>query len=143
MLDSVKLLSGFLIVGTTLFSACKSYETTPSDRVSLSLNQSARLGSDVTIRADSIQDSRCPTGALCIWAGQAKVKLLLATTSDSSIVRLTLGADINGTSKQRPDSTGVTLNNATYKVILREVTPYPTLDAPGRAKTAVVQVTKI
>ncbi|MFD2933188.1 hypothetical protein ACFS25_05300 [Spirosoma flavum] len=136
----MKQLSGFLIVGTVLFSACKSSETTPSDRVSVSLHQSARLGADIVVRADSIQDSRCPTGVTCIWAGEAKVKLLLSNGKDSSTVRLTVGASLNS---KRLDSTNVSLTNSVYKVILREVNPYPTATPSSQPQTAVVQVTKI
>ncbi|MCX6217413.1 hypothetical protein [Spirosoma sp.] len=138
----MKRFSGFLIVGTILFSACKSNETTPTDSISLALHQSGRLGSDIVIRADSIQDSRCPADVNCIWAGQAKVKLLLKKDSDSTAVRLSLGADPGSTTK-RPDSTTVSLKSETYKVILREVNPTPTLSNDNQPKTAVVQVTKI
>ncbi|ADB37114.1 hypothetical protein [Spirosoma linguale] len=140
----MKRFSGFLIVGTILFFACKSNETSPADSISLALHQSGRLGSDVVVRADSIQDSRCPSdpNVSCIWAGQAKVKLLLKKDSDSTAVRLLLGADPGSTNK-RPDSTTVSLKSETYKVVLREVTPLPTLSNGNQPKTAVVQVTKI
>ncbi|SFD93231.1 hypothetical protein [Spirosoma endophyticum] len=140
MVDSVKLLSGFLIVGTTLFSACTSSETTPSGRVSLGLNQSARLGPDVTIRIDSIQDGRCPTGLTCIWAGEAKVKLLLSNATASTPVRLTLGRSFNAS---RLDSTDVTLGSTVYKVILNGVNPYPSYPPTNEPQVALVQVTKI
>ncbi|RYF57280.1 MAG: hypothetical protein EOO39_35635 [Cytophagaceae bacterium] len=138
----MKQLSGLLILGALLFSACKSSETTPSDSISIGLHQSGRLGSDVVVRADSIEDSRCPANATCIWAGQAKVKLLLSKNSDSTAVRLSLGADPGSTNK-RPDSTTVSLRNETYKVILREVNPYPDLNKIGQPQTAVVQVSKL
>jgi hypothetical protein len=133
MLNTMKRLSGFLIVGTLLFSACKSSETTPTDSISLGLHQSGRLGSEVVVRVDSIQDSRCPPGGVCIWAGETKVKLLLSTSTDSSAVSLTLGV---GNNTKRTDSTGVTLSNQPYKVVLRAVGPYP-------AQTATVQVAKL
>lgn len=142
MLKSLKQLSGLLILGALLFSACKSSETTPSDSISVGLHQSGRLGSDVVVRADSIQDSRCPINAACIWAGQAKVNLLVSKNSDSTAVRLSLGAEPGSTNK-RPDSTTVSLKNETYKVILREVNPYPGSTSTTQPQTAVVQVTKL
>ncbi|GAB4026522.1 hypothetical protein GCM10028773_55420 [Spirosoma koreense] len=81
--------------------------------------------------------------ANCIWAGQARVKLMVSTATDSSAVRVALGADPGPSTNKRPDSTGVTLSNAVYKVILREVTPYPSTSSTGQPKTAVVQVTKL
>ncbi|WP_097130655.1 hypothetical protein [Spirosoma fluviale] len=136
----MKRFSGFLIVGTILFSACKSNETTPTESISLGLHQSGRLGSEVVVRVDSIQDGRCPMDLNCIWAGQAKVKLLLSKGTDSKFARLLLGPD---GSNKRPDSTTVSLKNERYKVILREINPYPSLANQGKPQTAVVQVTKI
>ncbi|MVM28936.1 hypothetical protein GO755_02745 [Spirosoma sp. HMF4905] len=143
MLDSVKWFSGFLIVGATLFSSCKSSDSQPTDLVSVGLHQSARLASEVVVRVDSIQDSRCPTGATCVWAGQAKVKMLLSKDKDSTAVSLILGPSLKADSTKRIDSTNVTLSNQAYKVILRDVYPYPTVSTQGQPQAAVVQVTKI
>ncbi|GAB4042793.1 hypothetical protein [Spirosoma litoris] len=134
----MKWLSGFLIVGTTLFSACKSSDATPYPSVSVGLHQSARIGTTVIVRADSIQDSRCPTGLVCIWGGEAKVKLLLSTATDSSAVRLKLGAGAN-----RTDSTTTVLDNTMYKVLLLGVNPYPSYPSTNEAQTATVQLTKL
>ena len=142
MIQLIKPISGLFIVGVILFSACKSSETNPTDRVSIGLHQSARLGSDVVVRVDSIQDSRCPVNVYCVWQGVAKAKLRLSKDSDSSIVRLMLGA-YPANKPKRADSTGVTLHNQLYKVILREVNPYPGTSANGQPQTAIVQVTKI
>ncbi|WP_338870545.1 hypothetical protein WBJ53_23050 [Spirosoma sp. SC4-14] len=144
MFDYTKRLAGLLIVGTVFFTACNSSsETTPTDRVSLGIHQSGRVGTDVAVRVDSIQDSRCPMDANCIWAGEAKVKLLLANDSDSTTVRLAIGAGIKPSDPDRRDSTGVLLGNSTYKVLLREVNPYPSTSTVGQPQTAVVQVTKL
>lgn len=142
MLHVMNYLSGLLIVGSLFFSACKSSDTTPSDSISVGLYQSGRLGSAIVVRVDSIQDSRCPFNADCIWAGQAKVKLLLTKNSDSAVVRLSLGAD-PGSTNRRPDSTSVSLMNERYKVILREVNPYPGSLSTPQPQTAVVQVSKL
>lgn len=142
MLQFKKTLSGLLFVGTFVFAACQHANTDPTDQVSLGLHQSARIGTDVTVRVDSIQESRCPANATCIWAGQAKVKMLLSANQDSTTVRLSLGADPGSTNK-RPDSTNVTLSSQTYKVILREVNPYPGTQSGNQPQTAVVQVTKL
>ncbi|QJW90959.1 hypothetical protein HNV11_17035 [Spirosoma taeanense] len=144
MLPFAKRTAGFLIAGTAFFFACQSASTpAPTDYVSLKLNQSARLASDVVVRVDSIQDSRCPTGTTCIWAGQAWVNMLLSAGNDASTVRLALGPDAREGYAKRLDSTNVSLNSKTYKVILREVNPYPTASTVGEPQTAVIQVTKL
>ena len=149
MFYSMKGLSGFLVVGALLFSAFKSSEITPSDSISLGLHQSGRLDSGVVVRLDSIQDSRCPTGATCIWAGQATVKLLLSKSPDSTTVLLSLGPPIKQDNAESPYSTTVSLNNQCYKVILQEVTPFPNVLARDQfqmtiaSRMAVVQVTTL
>lgn len=57
-----------------------------------------RLGTTIEIPDDSTRvqftdvtsDSRCPTGAQCVWAGEA---VLLFTVGSNQQVTLTLGAD--------------------------------------------------
>ena len=142
MQHSMKRLSGLLVIGALLFSACKSSDTSPSDSISIGLHQSGRLGSDVVVRADSIQDSRCPLTVNCIWAGQAKVNLLVSKGTDSTTVHLSIGGNLDSTNK-RPDSTTVSLKNEPYKVILRAVNPYPRESFASQPKTAVVQVSKL
>lgn len=145
MLSFTKQIAGVFIIGSVLFAACRSSDSgkMPSDQVSLGLHQSARIGADVAVRADSIQDSRCPLDANCIWAGQAKVKLHLSKDTDSKSVGLILEPGASKDPAKRKDSTHVTLAGSAYKVILREVTPYPSRATEGQPQTAVVQVTKL
>ncbi|WP_020602133.1 hypothetical protein [Spirosoma spitsbergense] len=143
MVQLTKQLSGLLIVGTLCFAACKSSETVPTNSVSLGMNQSARLSSGVAVRVDSIQDSRCPVGVTCVWAGQAKVKMLLSKDSDSTMVSLILEPGVMAGSPKRLDSTNVSLSSETYKVILKDVNPYPTTTNQSLPKSAVVEVTKV
>ena len=143
MISLIKNGFGLFLAGITLFLSCKSSETPPTDRVSVGLHQSARLSSEVVVRVDSIQDSRCPTGAYCIWAGMVRVKLLLSTANDSSVVQLSLGSYPSPNPPKRPDSTNATLDNSIYKVILRGVTAYPGYPSTNEPQMAIVQVTKI
>lgn len=142
MLHVAKQLSGLLIAGTTFFFACKSSDTAPTASVSLGLNQSARLSTGVMVQVDSIQDSRCPLNAYCIWAGQAKVRLQVSKNQDAKTLQLALGPDPNGSYKNRLDSTTVVLSHEAYKVILKSVTPYPGSANPGQLQKAEVEVTR-
>ncbi|MBN8826034.1 MULTISPECIES: hypothetical protein [unclassified Spirosoma] len=132
----------FLIIGTIVFSACQSNDTLPANQVSVRLHQSARLSSDIIVRVDSIWDGRCPnsTSFSCLTAGSVTVKLLLSKSVDSSAVRLTLGYyDKNN----RLDSTKVTLSSQAYKVVLKDVTPYPTSFMPDPTQKAIVEVARL
>jgi len=133
----------FLFLVAVFFAACKPSATTPADTIAVRLRQSGLLASEVVVRVDSIQDSRCPTGTTCVWAGQARVTLLLSKNMDSTTVRLALEPGINQDKAARSDSTSVSLNSEQFNVILRDVTPYPTVPAQNQTPTAVVQVTRL
>lgn len=138
-------IAAFLIAALPLVYACKTTDNiTPTNRATLSAYQSARLQNDVTVRVDSLKESRCPEGAACIWSGNAVVKATLSKDTDQKQVRLVLGIDnVNGT-WQKADSTGVVLAGATYKVVLRDVTPYPSIIKPSPAPTqAIIEVSKL
>lgn len=145
MRASLPFFSASLLIGLTIFAACKSDETLPVDRVQLATNQSGRLASGVTVRVDTIQDSRCPQGGdiVCIWEGNAVVSAVLSKDVDSKRVRLVLGDDFGDINNKRPDSTGVSVGGGTYKVILRDVTPFPTGNQPVGTKQALIQITQL
>ncbi len=114
------------------------------DRATLVVNQSAQLASGVVVRVDSIFDNRCPINAQCITAGQASAKLLVSKGSDQTVARLIVGRpNIVGRGIIYQDSTGARLGGQTYKIILRDVVPFPTLEPTGQTKRAVVQVTGV
>ncbi|MBA4072914.1 MAG: hypothetical protein C0497_13905 [Gemmatimonas sp.] len=77
-----------------LLIACGSSGTEPQ----LGENIEIRLGATIEIPDDTTRvqftdvtsDSRCPTGAQCVWAGEA---VALFTVGGSQQVSLTLGAD--------------------------------------------------
>lgn len=130
-----------LLTGGVLFvMACQQSGTSPAELVSLQRNQSARLSSDVTVRIDSIMDSRCPINVNCIWAGQASVALTLSKENATAATHLILGAST--AAGKRADSTTVLLASQTYIVILRNVTPYPGTGTTGQMQQAVVQVNR-
>ncbi|RYF70606.1 MAG: hypothetical protein EOO39_15390 [Cytophagaceae bacterium] len=145
MTFSQKVIAAFLFAVLPVAYACKTSEVALTNRVALKAYQYARLQNDVTVRVDSLNDSRCPLGANCIWAGSTFVKATLTKDADQKQVRLALGPDtVPGGSQQKSDSVGVILSGATYKVILRDVTPYPSLDQPSSPATqAIIEVTKL
>jgi hypothetical protein len=141
MIPSQKQTIGLLVAVALFILGCKPSETTPAatDRIALGASQSARLGSNVSVRVHVIQDSRCPANLTCIWGGEAKVSLALSKSGDSHTLELILGRS----GAKRSDSTQIALSGKTYKVILREVNPYPVSPATGPPPTAVIQVTKL
>jgi hypothetical protein len=74
-----------------------------------------------------MEDSRCPEGVNCIWAGNAKVKLVITSYRMGS---KTVELNTNGGQK------GDQLDG--YAINLESVTPYPKADKPiGKASYRV------
>lgn len=66
------------------------------------------------------EDSRCPQGTQCIWAGVAVANVeFMSTTSRPMILQLST-AEVNGKNYHKTQS----FNG--YNITLKEVTPYPT-----------------
>lgn len=74
--------------------------------------QDAQSGTPVSIAFESVEeDSRCPEGANCIWAGRAVVRL----TVNGSPVKVTEG--------MIPDSAQPVWGN--YRFVMQSLEPYP------------------
>lgn len=87
---------------------------TPFD---LGVGKTARSddGLNITFNAVS-EDSRCPEGTTCMWAGKVVANITIADSSGSQTHNFTMeGKTKNPTTKRFGD----------YKVSLSEVSPYP------------------
>lgn len=96
----------------------------PNQEFSLAQGQSVRIGdggSEVELAVTVLSESRCPTDVDCIWGGQANVKAELRGGSGATQnAALCLGVCTN-------DSAAVLLNATPYWLVLKAVTPYPSL----------------
>ena len=64
----------------------------PNDRTSrVRLGQVAGLGQVRVVPQQILEDSRCPSGAQCPWAGQLRVRALVDTPLGDHLRTLTLG----------------------------------------------------
>lgn len=97
------------------------------------------VGGPVSCTLTSVQDSRCPSGGQCIWAGYAAVAVELTdATASPQTARISLHyKDLPNYSL---DSVAVTLNQQAYWLRLLDVTPYPSLSGSGQTKTAVLRL---
>lgn len=96
-------------------------EPTPSkaqlgERFTLGVGEVAEVINDgLRVRLDSVpEDSRCPKNAVCIWEGNARVRL---TLTKSSLPQQQLELNTNTEPKIAPYQN--------YRVQLIEVSPYP------------------
>jgi hypothetical protein len=90
----------------------------------LAFNQKATITDELTGERlevkfeDLIVDSRCPTGALCIWAGAVTIELLINKTKKIQITHYP--GSIHDTIRMT--------DNGNYNIALIEVDPYPILN---------------
>lgn len=70
--------------------------------------------SETTFRIDDLNDSRCPTGGTCIWAGMVQIDIVFDSQTTDTL-RL-------NTDNMQLD----TIGNYIFQIM--EVTPYPELD---------------
>lgn len=92
-------------------------------------------GAKLTIKfLEVIEDSRCPRDVNCIWAGNAKVKLLVSKGKKrSQEVELNTGIE------------PTTVSVFGYEVSIKELTPYPDTSKPSNdvpAARILVKTTK-
>lgn len=87
-----------------------------SDDVSVALYSCQDKATEPYICFDSlIEDSRCPKGMTCVWAGTVLIKVSFHEGSNIHPFKIFLGKD-------------TTING--YKIIFTDLTPYPDMDKP-------------
>lgn len=119
----IALLSGML------FSSCNNDDIQPISN--FQLGESFELAFDETAHcvcgdlsvtfADVVGESRCPIGAVCVWQGQAEVKINLKHEGNLHVFSLISQA---GNRELARDTIG------NLVVELLDVKPYPILDQP-------------
>jgi hypothetical protein len=110
----------FIVVGLlTLFMiGCKlSSENYRTIKVSTEVNQIEQVAEDLSITVKGVNDSRCPYGCQCIWAGEVKVLITIKDNISSIDTSLVLPS--------RPR-----LQFTNYNIVLESVKPYPICNDP-------------
>lgn len=101
------------IICFTLIAGCKS---TPEQyyryNVDAKPNKVSRIANQLSLTVSKIEDSRCPEGCDCVWAGEVKVYLELNENGERLNTCLAL-----------PSHPNVQFNQ--YKIELKDVDPYP------------------
>ena len=136
------LLSGGLITCKTSGSAAGQHvrlpagKAAPSQIVRLPYQKATTLpttGGRVQATLTEVDDSRCPQGTTCVWAGKVTVSLAVTDAATTRTLRFTIAP-------QQVDSTQLTLNKKAYWLRLLGVTPYPSDTNGGEAKVATVRL---
>lgn len=112
------------IVTIAIVASCKKENKSNQPNPQISINKcssdilSPKYGTFKICYDSLIAESRCPTGAVCIWEGAAEVKLSLHKGSD--VISFKLATINNATLGLKKDTTisGIT-------IALEDVSPYP------------------
>jgi hypothetical protein len=90
-------------------------------------------GDEIKIEAVSIEEARCPEDVQCISAGYVRVSFRI-TTASQSVIELAIPP--NQAPAQSINATYTfSFSGKVYRLILKDVTPYPTLGNPTVQKS--------
>lgn len=100
--------------------------------VNIPAGETALISSDkLYIKFDSIiSDSRCPTGVVCVWAGEAKAKIQMKLNGQISDIVLTDNGGTDGMSQSTFGS---------YKLSF-QIKPYPRADVTTAASDYILYI---
>lgn len=126
--DLLKSLAMPLIAGGSIFATtnASAAETTTD---TLAVGQSVRIDKGLKLTFTAVRnDSRCPTGAMCIWEGDATV-ILEARLPDQPVRTLRLHTNKSPRSVVIPANPPGTVGFKTYHVRIVSLTPRPRIGA--------------
>jgi hypothetical protein len=131
------LLSGLLITGCELLQCdcyCTNYtagELKLNETVDLAYNEMyCNSNYEIRISFDSLQDSRCPIGALCVWEGNARVKVYVQQSG--------IGPAAFWLNTNVQFLTDTVVNGLRYELI--DVLPYPEMDKEYQPDDYILQM---
>jgi hypothetical protein len=133
---------GILVTSMTLLVGCSSpdasnnaneVKASPGQEFTLQVNQTAVISSEnLSVKFNAVtNDSRCPKGAQCIWAGEAKCQMQVTYNGAASQLVLTETGGTDGFSQstyqnykidfqlQPYPEVGKQLASADYKLVMR------------------------
>lgn len=138
MLRQISFVISFLLVEVLFLHACRSSDVLPPGPAFIGLKKSVTFRSGLTVSVDSLNDFRCPKNVQCIWQGNASARLQLTQNQSTQSVKLYVWDMPHFNYAQTAD---VVLNGRSYRIILREVSPYPDYSSlVNTSSMAVVEV---
>jgi len=124
----------FLCFAFTSIAAQEDKPTAPQIAIRIDLDETI-VTRDMSIHfMEVLEDSRCPEGVVCVWAGQARVKLRISGPElEEQEVELTLGIT------NRVD---VIYKGDSFVLKAADLAPYPTSKDKGNRKYTLLVVDK-
>lgn len=109
----------------------KNYSIVREDslEITISYKQSIKINDELIISfEDVVADSRCPTYAICVWAGDGEVKLKITKN----------GVDAYSSLHTFLDPKSTTFEN--YSIKLKTLSPYPTIDEEIKKENYTIEL---
>ena len=120
-----------LILSATTFVAQEKEATTPQIAMKISLGETITMHGITMEFVQVLEDSRCPTDVVCVWAGQAIVSVIFSqthvTTENNDLIVGKKDKNVIGQD-----------DGFIYKAVA--LTPYPTNKNMGKRKYALLVV---
>ncbi|MFD2514357.1 hypothetical protein ACFSRY_10805 [Pontibacter locisalis] len=91
-------------------------------------------GEDLLLQLYSINDSRCPTDAICVWLGNATVILKASNTQEKEKELQMCIGDCRPEPARTKHILSAIVGGVDYKITLKEVSPYPALKESNQVK---------
>ncbi len=144
-----KLSAPFAFFFATIFtcimcsSSCDNEITNPgtaelNSTFKIGINDQVLINKDFVVTLDSLNDSRCPEGVQCVWAGFAEAKITVSKSGEPFAVKLCLGQC--GKEFKTEDVKEFSLSGVDYLLQLSAINPYPKVgDSTKRTATLIVK----
>jgi hypothetical protein len=136
-------LSAILLLAVLLLSGCELFQRNDYcsnfDIEELPLNETLDMryselycnaAYEIRLSFDSLQDSRCPTGAMCIWEGNGRIQLILRK-GDEDPIRFWLNTHVNFLSD-------TVIKGLRFELV--EMLPYPEVDKDYQREDYILQL---
>ncbi len=123
-------MKNFILALTLLFSVISYGQNesaeTPKIGIKIPKGETVEIKGVSVKFVEVLEDSRCPTGTNCIWAGRARVKIMVTNNGETTEKILTFGA----TQLNEEENTNV-FSNANFAINGLTLSPYPTTQNTG------------
>ena len=136
-------LSATLLLAVLLLSGCELFQRNDYcsnfDIEELPLNETLDMryselycnaAYEIRLSFDSLQDSRCPTGAMCIWEGNGRIQLILRK-GDQDPIRFWLNTHVNFLSD-------TVVKGLRFELV--DILPYPEVDKDYQREDYILQL---
>jgi hypothetical protein len=77
-----------------VLAGCVSYHIKDDGTARATIGETVKVGGLAVTPKELLEDSRCPEGTQCVWAGQVRIKAMVAYGSAGEMREMTLGKTV-------------------------------------------------